>query len=116
MESLDHVALSKVTVFAILDLFRSCVKRFPNWHKTYNINAQTADSAGTATAYFSGVKTRIGSIGVDGRAIDCPTTLTSKVDSLLDWAHKAGKAVGIVTTTRITHGLFSYVYNSIFKS
>ncbi len=80
------------------------------------------DSAGTATAYLllqltlSGVKTRNGSIGVDGRAIDCPATLTSKVDFLLDWAYQAGKAIGIVTSKRITLGLFSYDYNSIFKS
>lgn len=72
--------------------------------QTYNINAQTADSAGTGTAYLTGVKTRIGAIGVDGRAFDCPSTLTSKLDSILKWAHKAGKSVGIVTTTRITHG------------
>ena len=38
-----------------------CLKLF---FQTYNIDAQTADSAGTATAYLSGVKTRIGVIGL----------------------------------------------------
>lgn len=71
--------------------------------KTYNIDAQTADSAGTATAYLTGVKTRIGVIGLDGQAIDCKTSANSKVDSILKWAHYAGKSTGIVTTTRVTH-------------
>jgi len=81
MESLDHLALSK----------------------TYNIDAQTSDSAGTATAYLTGVKTRIGVIGLDGRAIDCKSLPTSKLESILEWAHYAGKSTGIVTTSRVTH-------------
>lgn len=61
------------------------------------------DSAGSATAFLSGVKTRIGYIGVDGKADDCKTSKDSKLDTILKWAHDAGKSVGIVTTTRITH-------------
>ena len=34
--------------------------------KTYNVDFQTPDSAGTATAYLSGVKTRLGTLGVLG--------------------------------------------------
>ena len=73
--------------------------------KTYNIDAQTADSAGTATAYLCGVKTGISIIGLDGRAkqSDCKSSFNSKVDSILKWAHRAGKSVGIVSTTRVTH-------------
>lgn len=83
MESLPHLALSK----------------------TYNIDAQTADSAGTATAYLCGVKTRAGVIGLNGftKINDCLSSANNQVDSILKWAHKAGKSVGIVTTTRITH-------------
>ena len=81
MESLPHVGLAK----------------------TYNIDAQTADSAGTATAYLTGVKTRIGVLGLDGRAVDCPTSKGAELDSMLKWAHHAGKSVGLVTTSRITH-------------
>mgnify|MGYP000542529342 CR=1 FL=1 len=42
-------------------------EHFPNVAlvKTYNTNAQTPDSAGTATAAHSGVKTKAGVIGVD---------------------------------------------------
>jgi alkaline phosphatase len=90
MESLDHAAYSK----------------------TYNIDAQTADSAGTATAYLSGVKTRIGVVGLDGKTIygDCKSSKFSKIESIAKWAHDAGKSVGIVTTTRITHASPSAVY------
>jgi len=84
MEDMDHSALSK----------------------TYNIDAQTADSAGTATAFHSGVKTRIGSIGVDGTAVD----LTGKLETVLKWAHYAGKSTGIITTARVTHGVFFYQF------
>ncbi|RNA02319.1 alkaline tissue-nonspecific isozyme [Brachionus plicatilis] len=93
MEKLDHLALSK----------------------TYNIDAQTADSAGTATAFETGVKTRIRAIGVDGNAIDCKTIEKSKLESILDWAHYAGKSVGIVTTTRITHASPAALYAHVHE-
>lgn len=51
---------------------------------------------------------------MDGRAIDCPTSLTSKLESILKWAQKAGKSTGIVTTTRVTHATPSSSYASIF--
>ena len=44
----------------------------------------------------AGVKTRIGSIGVDGSAVDCKSSLNAKLDSILKWAHYAGKSTGIV--------------------
>lgn len=49
---------------------------------------------GTATAFHTGVKTRIGSIGVDGRGVDCKTSLHSKLETVLKWAHFAGKSTG----------------------
>ena len=88
MESLSHVALAK----------------------TYNIDAQTADSAGTATAFLSGVKTRFGYIGLDGRAFDCASATQSKIETILKWAHYAGKSTGIVTTTRVTHATPAAAY------
>lgn len=52
-----------------------------------------------------GVKTGISIIGLDGRAkqSECSSSFGTKVDSILKWAHNAGKLVGIVSTTRITH-------------
>ncbi|MBT8136219.1 MAG: alkaline phosphatase [Gammaproteobacteria bacterium] len=73
--------------------------------KTYNTNAQVPDSAGTATAMLSGVKTQIGVVGVDDRVRrgDCTSVAGSSVPSLLEHAEDAGMATGVVTTTRITH-------------
>lgn len=52
---------------------------------------------------------------MDGRAVDCPTSLNSQLESILQWAYYAGKSVGIVTTTRVTHatpaGTYAHVYN-----
>jgi alkaline phosphatase len=51
------------------------------------------------------VKTRIGVIGLDGHAVlgDCKSSKGAEINSILDWAYQAGKSVGIVTSTRITH-------------
>ena len=74
--------------------------------KTYGIDSQTTDSAATATAYLSGVKTRVAMIGLSGHVQikECsPNMMDHKVKSILKWAKEAGKSVGIVTTTRVTH-------------
>uniref|UniRef100_A0A8C3K6T2 Alkaline phosphatase n=1 Tax=Calidris pygmaea TaxID=425635 RepID=A0A8C3K6T2_9CHAR len=80
--------------------------------KTYNTNAQVPDSAGTATAYLCGVKANEGTVGVSaGVTRDrCNTTKGQEVTSILRWAKDAGKAVGIVTTTRVTHATPSAAY------
>lgn len=88
---------------------------FPNSAlvKTYNTNAQTPDSAPTASALNSGVKGKFTTIGVDDTVIaeDCATyspdvelTLLSEIVSGL------GKSVGIVTTARMTHATPAAVY------
>lgn len=80
---------------------------FTGLAKTYCVDMQTADSACTATAYLSGVKTNYGTIGVNSKITrkNCegmknPEYFTS---SILKWAQDFGKATGIITTTRITH-------------
>ncbi|CAF3859711.1 unnamed protein product [Rotaria sordida] len=62
--------------------------------KTYNIDSQTSDSAAAATACLCGVKTQIGTIGVDGRAIrnDCPSSIGTNISSILDWAQTLGSS------------------------
>jgi len=37
------------------------------------------------------------------KTFDCDSSLNTKLDTILKWANKAGKSVGIVSTTRITH-------------
>ncbi|NXK52004.1 PPBI1 phosphatase, partial [Chauna torquata] len=73
--------------------------------KTYTIDRQVPDSAGTGTAYLCGVKTNAKTLGLSGAAIygKCHTTFGNEVDSILHRARLAGKSVGIVTTTRVQH-------------
>ncbi|KAJ0183231.1 hypothetical protein K1T71_001207 [Dendrolimus kikuchii] len=80
--------------------------------KTYNIDAQTGESSACATALLCGVKARYETLGLDagGRFNNCASTINSKVSSLVDWAHEAGKSTGIVTTARVTHATPAALY------
>ena len=80
--------------------------------KTYNTNAQTPDSAGTATAAHSGVKTKAGVIGVDETLArgDCAAVEGAKVASIAEILSGEGKSVGVVSTARITHATPASVY------
>uniref|UniRef100_A0A8C4Z9Y9 Alkaline phosphatase n=1 Tax=Gadus morhua TaxID=8049 RepID=A0A8C4Z9Y9_GADMO len=73
--------------------------------KTYSVDFQIPDSAATATAYLCGVKTNLNTIGVSAAARNgvCRSQKGNEVTSILRWAKDAGKAVGIVTTTRVQH-------------
>ncbi|XP_004610928.2 intestinal-type alkaline phosphatase [Sorex araneus] len=73
--------------------------------KTYNVDRQVPDSAGTATAYLCGVKGNYKTIGLNAAAMvgQCNTTFGNQVYSVLTRAKKAGKSVGVVTTTRVQH-------------
>lgn len=76
--------------------------------KTYNTNQQTPDSAGTMTAMMTGIKTKAGFIGIDEQSerANCESFMTSDKPELmtaLELAEIAGKATGIVTTSRLTH-------------
>ena len=58
--------------------------------KTYNVDYQTPDSAGTATAYLAGVKGRYGTVGVTA-AVErgsCTNLRGNEVESLLEKAKK----------------------------
>ncbi|XP_061714309.1 alkaline phosphatase-like [Cydia pomonella] len=80
--------------------------------KTYNVDAQTGESSACATALLCGVKARYETLGLDagGRFNSCASAINSKVTSLIDWAHEAGKSSGIVTTARITHATPAALY------
>ncbi|XP_053164999.1 intestinal-type alkaline phosphatase [Hemicordylus capensis] len=85
--------------------------------KTYNVDRQVPDSAGTGTAYLCGVKGNYETIGVSAAAqhSQCNTTKGNEVISVLQRARLAGKSVGIVTTTRVQHaspaGAYAHVVN-----
>ena len=85
--------------------------------KTYNTNAQVPDSAGTATAILSGYKTNIGAVNVrpnanvenmflEGCGGETAPTLTNK-------AKAAKKAVGVISTARLTHATPAAMYSHI---
>jgi len=78
---------------------------FAGLAKTYNVDAQTPDSAGTMTAMMSGVKTDVGVIGVDEdiERGDCATVAGNELVTAMELAEIAGKSTGVVSTARITH-------------
>jgi len=80
--------------------------------KTYNTNSQTPDSAGTGTAMLSGVKTKIGVLGVDEDVVrgDCSTLPGNEVATAGEIFTEMGKEVGVVSTARITHATPAAVY------
>jgi alkaline phosphatase len=73
--------------------------------KTYNVDAQTPDSAGTMTAMMSGVKTDVGVIGVDEDIVrgDCSTVAGNELVTALELAEAKGQSTGVISTARITH-------------
>ncbi|XP_034490902.1 alkaline phosphatase, tissue-nonspecific isozyme [Drosophila innubila] len=85
------------------------VEQFPysGLSKTYCTDSQTADSACAATACLTGVKTNYGSIGQSAQG--------AHVESILQWAQRAGKATGIVTTTRLTDASPAATYAHVKK-
>jgi alkaline phosphatase len=80
--------------------------------KTYNVDAQTPDSAGTMTAMMSGLKTDVGVIGVDEDIVrgDCSTVAGNEVATYLELAEIAGMSTGVISTARITHATPAATY------
>ena len=83
--------------------------------KTYTTDTQVSDSAGTATAFMTGVKTRSGVINIDSRPQrgDCAEYMNTPEATLLtalELAEVAGKATGIVSTARLTHATPAAAY------
>lgn len=89
-------------------------ERFPNVAlvKTYNSNQQVPDSAGTASAMNTGVKTRAGVIGIGPAAHrgDCGEAQANSLPTIAEILHGEGKAIGIVSTMRLTHATPAAVY------
>ena len=119
----DGMGLSTVTAARILagqqlgkmgEEHQLSFDRFPfsGFAKTYNVDAQTPDSAGTMTAMMSGVKTDVGVIGVT-EAIErgnCSTVSGNELVTALELAEIAGKSTGVISTARITHATPAATY------
>ena len=83
--------------------------------KTYSHDAQVADSASTATAMMSGVKTGSRTLGLrSGVAYsNCASADGQETDSIFEIAERAGLATGIVSTARITHATPAATYAEV---
>ena len=75
--------------------------------KTYSWDQQTADSAPTATALFTGFKAREGMLSVDHTTArgecDAAKVAARVLPTILELAAARGRATGVVSTARLTH-------------
>ncbi len=80
--------------------------------KTYTTNFQVSDSAGTASAMTTGIKTRSGVIAVNAnvRRGDCAAALAGAVTTIAERAEDAGLSTGVVSTAKITHATPASAY------
>lgn len=82
--------------------------------KTYCLDKGVADSACSATSFLHGVKNNYGTIGLNGfaRRSNCEDSNNTRLytDSIGKWAQDKAMAVGVVTTTRITHATPAGLY------
>ena len=84
--------------------------------KTYSQNAQTTDSAPSMSAYMTGVKMNNDVISMSSNTVHMPTCDSGNgtpVPTLLELSKAAGKAVGAVTTTEMTHATPAATYAHI---
>jgi alkaline phosphatase len=80
--------------------------------KTYTHDSQVADSAPTATAMTTGIKSYNGTLGVTQAANlkDCTSAKTAGTTSLWEMAEAAGMATGVISTARLTHATPAATY------
>ena len=83
--------------------------------KTYASDAQIADSAPTAVAMTTGVKTINDVMGLDhtSRLDSCDDQKTKRVTTLWEMAESIGMSTGAVTTARVTHATPGATYAHI---
>lgn len=81
--------------------------------KTYSANQQTSDSAPTAAAMMTGVKTNEGMLSVNQsvKLGDYKAVEANKTKTLLELAEENGKSTGAVSTARLTHATPASTYS-----
>ncbi|WP_078083061.1 alkaline phosphatase [Microbulbifer mangrovi] len=122
----DGMGISTVTAARILagqqqglagEEYQLSFEQFPyaGLIKTYNTNQQTPDSAGTATAMVTGVKTKAGVLSVDESVArgDCAASLEAPLTTALELAEGLGKSTGLVSTARVTHATPGATYAKV---
>lgn len=89
-------------------------EEFPNLAlaKTYTTDFQVPDSAGTATAMLTGVKTRSGVLGVSEEVEtgNCASGLATKIPTIGEYAEIYGLSTGVVSTAALTHATPASLY------
>jgi alkaline phosphatase len=86
--------------------------------KTYTHDAQVADSAPTATAMTTGVKSPNGTIGVsqDAKLENCASQKGHELTSMFELAEQSGLSTGVISTARITHATPAATYaKTVFR-
>jgi alkaline phosphatase len=119
----DGMGIATVTAARILDGQQRggsgednmlAFERFPNtaFSKTYSLDMQVAESAGTMTAMMIGQKTHGSVIGEPPGVMPdrCDAAAIAGSPTLLEQAEDRGLATGVVTTTRITHATPAATY------
>ncbi len=90
-------------------------EQFPSMalSKTYSVNQQTSDSAPTAAAIMTGVKTDEGVLSVNQNVVrgDHKTVKGNEEKTLLEMAEENGKSTGVVSTARLTHATPASAYS-----
>ena len=89
------------------------VKEKPYILQTYVTNKQTGDSAATAVAMFTGVKTTYKTVGYDNKVVrGKPSThkIAEELSGILSWAQESGMKTGFVTNSRLTHATPAALY------
>lgn len=86
---------------------------FSAFSKTYSVNQQTSDSAPTAVAIVTGIKTNEGVLSVDQNAVrgDHASAKGRETPTILELAELSGRSTGIVTTARLTHATPAAAYS-----
>ena len=103
-------------------LFKGCatatmaLDEFPIYGRarTYSTDDFVTDSAAAGTALATGVKTYNAGIGKSDPGLD-PSGDGRDLQTLVDIARDAGKAVGVVSTARITHATPASFYAHVLK-
>lgn len=119
----DGMGVSTVTAARILDGQNKglageenllAFEHFPHLAlvKTYNVDAQVSDSAGTMTALVTGYRARAGvlSVGPEAARGDCADSKEHELLTLLEEAEQRGYRTGVISTARITHATPAAAY------
>ncbi|WP_076407922.1 alkaline phosphatase [Shewanella sp. UCD-KL12] len=80
--------------------------------KTYNVDGQTPDSAGTMTAMVTGVKTDVGVLSQSESVTrgNCASTSGQDLMTSVELASMAGMSTGVISTARVTHATPAAAY------